>query len=301
MNDLSVTVVGNCQARPVANYIASMCPGVSMLPEIIVHLSSLESATSDLEILDQAEYILAQSVQDGYHAEHLTTSALKERYGKKVLVWPNLFFNGNCADIFYLTSETGERLQGPLGPYHNLYIFRCWKNRISEAQVPDALEEMYRNDAETLLTSVEASMKVLKDRDDESDVAIVDHIKSEWRKKRLFFTFNHPTADLLIELSRQLADAASLTRTMDIDSSFDGEPLNPIVPATSKLLATILDLDYHITDTSKGMQIKLDDGKVDLSGKWLYSLEDFISQSYAAYDLQPASNSSVRYTPNYAA
>lgn len=298
---MKVAVIGNCQARPLAAYLAAMCRDIELLPETIVHLSGPATASSDLERLDKADLLVAQSVQDGYLAGHLTTNALRARYPSKVLVWPNLFFSGNCADIAYLTTQENQRLVGPLGVYHNRFIFELWKEGVEEPSVIGALDDLYDRRAMDLSDSVEKSLSELRRRDEGSDVHIVDHIAAHWQRKRLFFTFNHPTAELLIELGRQIAEAAAIPRQLDVDPAFEPEPLNPIVPATSKRLASILGLGYRANTTSKGVVLSLENGEVTTSGKHLYSIPDMVKQSYVAYREQPCAAKSVRVTPHYAA
>lgn len=298
---MKVAVVGNCQARPVADYLASMCRDVELLPDTIVHLSGPHTAEEDLKRLDEADLLVAQSVHDGYHAEHLTTNALRKRYPSRVIVWPNLFFIGNCADIAYLTTADNQRLLGPLGAYHNRFVFECWKNGVEEKSALDAVNELYEIHSSRLSDSVETSLSELQRRDDNSDVGIVEFIATQWQNKRLFFTFNHPTAELLIELSRQIADAASIARQLDIESTFDNEPLNPIVPATREQVSKALGLGYRPNSTSKGVVMTYEDDVLNASGTSLYSFAELIKCSYTAYNFQPAANQAVRVTPSYAA
>jgi len=298
---MKIAIVGNCQARPVGQYMSNMCSELELLPETIVHLSSAKNAKQELNRLDQADLLIAQSVQDGYHASHLTTNALRERYGDNVLVWPNLFFNGNCADLAYLTSEDNERLEGPLGAYHNKFIFECWKNGIEQSHALDALDTLYSKRATELSTSVDQSLEELHRRDLSSDVQIAAHIASKWQDQRLFFTFNHPTASLLMELSRQLIEAAGLSQAEDYLVDTEHEPLDPIIPATNARVASILGLNYPADLTSKGVELSVDQRALNFHGEALYTYPELIRASYAAYDAQPSAQLSVRVTPRYAA
>jgi len=297
---MNIAIVGNCQARPVGHYLSCMCPEINLLPETIVHLSSPESAPQDLSRLDQANLIIAQSVQDGYHASHLATNALRERYGDKVIVWPNLFFNGNCADLAYLTSEDNERLQGPLGAYHNKFVFECWKNNIDESQALDALDSLYSKNASELSMSVEKSLEELHKRDLSSDVNIAEYISSRWQEQRLFFTFNHPAACLLVELSRQIAEVAGLSCSREVDLDSEHEPLDPIIPANNARVASILGLHYPADLTSKGVGLSVEQKIINFQGTTHYSYPELIRSSYAAYSAQPSAQLSVRITPRYA-
>jgi hypothetical protein len=151
-----------------------------------------------------------------------------------------------------------------------------------------------------LSASVEKSLSELRRRDDDSDVNIIDYIAAQWQHRRLFFTFNHPTAELLIELGRQIVEVANIPRQLDVDPAFEAEPLNPIVPATSTRLASILGLCYRTNTTSKGVVLSTESGEVKTSGKHLYSTPELVKQSYAAYREQPGAIHSVRLTPQYA-
>lgn len=297
---MKIAVVGNCQARPVAHYLARMCPSLELLDDTIVHLSGPQSAAEDLARLDQADVICAQSVQDGYHAAHLATNSLRSRYGTCVIEWPNLFFNGNCADLAYLTSETNERLQGPLGAYHNKFVFACWQKGIEEASAVDALHELIDQSSAEISTSVEKSLQELRNREQSCDVKIAEHIASHWQDQRLFFTFNHPTANLLVKLSQQLANAAQLTIENEINVDTEAEPLDPIIPGTDAKVVSILGLKYPAESTSKGVELSVEQNHIDCQGTKLYTLPDLIHRSYQAYAAQPAAKLQVRITPRYA-
>ena len=297
---MKVAIVGNCQARPIGNLIKAMCPSVDVLPEIIVHLSNSDLERSELNILDSADIILAQTVHSGYHATHLITAELKKRYLGRVLSWPNLFFTGNSPDLVYVTSVCQTRLVGPLGVYHNKLVFECWRNAIDLSCANEELDKTYKLYKDQLLESVSCSLNEFCRRNDETDVSLAEYVSENWRKRRLFFTFNHPTAELLIVLSKKLVELMGLSSVADYDVKLESEPLDLIVPPTINAIVGLLGLEYKSSEISKGVTLSIDEQVVTTGIQKMYSQAELLKRSYEAYDAQRIYTNNVRFTPRYA-
>src|SRR5947208_11955161 len=99
---MRVTVIANCQARPVADYLRLLGRDVEIVDIVITHLAK----ETDVSRLEQAaaksDFIFAQLVQPNYPVSVVRSAVLKERYGDRVVLWPNLFFKGQCPDLCYV-------------------------------------------------------------------------------------------------------------------------------------------------------------------------------------------------------
>lgn len=296
---MRVVVAGNCQARPVSKYLKIMCPEIELLPEIIVHLSRPDLAVAHQQILDSADVILAQSVQDGYSVEHLTSNNLRSQYGDKLITWPNLFFTGNCIDIVYITTSDNRRLSGPLDVYHNRLLYETWQDGVPVEEATTEVRTRYARESDVLQASIRASLDELFRRDAQTDVQIASFVSSNWQRQRLFFTFNHPSSILLLELTRQLAAVANIPVELDLAEYFEPEPLNRIVPATLPEAVDSLGLTYPAVESSKGIDCQITEAKESRPATRLYSWQDLVTCFYTAYERQNLTDVTMRYTPKY--
>lgn len=295
---MKVAIIGNCQARPVASFMQAMAPSLEMLPVTVIHLSGPGKAKSELDILDAADIVFSQLVNDDYPAAHLATSRLRERYQDKLVTWPNLFFTGNCADLTYITHANG-RLNGPLDVYHNRFLFDAWREGVPVHHVRMRLGEMYTENADQIRASVQTSLRTLRERDDKCDVQMTDIIERNWQKKRLFFTFNHPSNNLLLPLVERMLNRSGIVVDIPIDAAFVQEQLSLIVGPTYSELAQVLGLEYALVESSKGLSMEIE-GSVVKSGKaQLYSSDAMIRLFYDAYNAVSPDVSTCRFTPAY--
>ena len=297
---MKVAVVGNCQANPVAQYLKTMCPSLELLRVTVIHLSNAASADADLENLDQADIIFSQLVNDDYHAAHLATSKLRERYSDKLVTWPNLFFNGNCADLCYIT-QPGGRLIGPLDVYQNRFLFETWHEGVPVGQARNRLAEKYLENADSLRASVTASLTALEQRDESCDVKMSDIISNHWKSTRLFFTFNHPSLKLLLPLVQRMVGHVKISADVELDAAFVQEPLAQFVGPTFSELASVLDLDYQSVESAKGVEFGIEDGELVSGKQKIYSPDELIKLFYIAYNAQPIDFEACVYTPSYSA
>jgi hypothetical protein len=296
---MRIAIVGNCQARPVGTYLKQMCPSAEVLPETIVHLSKLETSKDDLDRLDKADLVIAQLVQDGYPASHLTSNNLRQRYGSKLLTWPNLFFTGNCVGTVYITKNNGSRLTGPLAVYHNRFVYEAWQAGIPVSDASSTVRQYYLKETDSIRGSVQASLDEFERRDIDADIRIFDYLNSNWRRQKLFYTFNHPSSSLMIELTRRIAEAAKINVEIDIAEYFEPEPLNQYVPGVPAEADKVLDIEYRTVETSKGISTdKVINGALK-EEKSFYGWDEIVKCFYTSYDRQCDDSKAVRYTPNY--
>ena len=78
---VKLCVIGNCQARPIETILKAMCPSITCMGTIIVHLAKSGNAGTDIALMHEADIILAQSVQENYPVAHLRTATLRASFG----------------------------------------------------------------------------------------------------------------------------------------------------------------------------------------------------------------------------
>lgn len=274
-----IAVIANCQARPVANLCRHLAPGVEITGVGIVHLASPKDEADLAAACETADVILAQLVADNYPVTFVRTNALKAAHPGKVIVWPNLFFRGQCPDLHYATGEGRRRLAGPLTDYHLRLVLEAW-----QAGVP-AAETLARLEGGAIAAPPDTaaqSLAQLRERETATDVRASDLIEDSWTRQRLFFTFNHPRTVLLEALTRRLLQTAGIAATGAVPPRF-GEPLGPIIPPMTRAMRNALGLDFGEEDEPiRGVPWPKQPGERPIP----YSLADLVETFYRAYDAQ---------------
>ena len=198
-------VLGNCQAPLIANYlIAGGAPvTIQSLPLVFEMTEDMrENVTAEL---DSADFIFAQRVADDYPLPWLSTSRLSERYGDRVVSWPNIYFDGYFPDVQYLYRPEWNKVLSPLEDYHFARVIHAFLSGRTAAQ---ALAEWIHADDNS--DPFEASFQRLRERESGLRVAISDFIAENVSQRRSFYTPNHPYPFVLAEMARRLADTAAL-------------------------------------------------------------------------------------------
>ena len=279
-----VVVVANCQARPVAQ-ILSVCTEAQVGDPIILHLARAEEEIQHRQAFESADLILAQLTTDGYKPGHVASQSLLAQYSGKVIIWPNLFYSGQQPFLRYLTLPAGGRVLGPLESYHDLRILRRWASArgVDDVKSDDSAEFNHRR-----------SLDDLRQREARCAVGVADLIEQLHGQRRLFFTFNHPTAWLMERMCERLCAVAGLPFTYA--STFKSEPLARIVAPSIWQDWPGQALPY------RGQAVSYEAaGKVALREIRNWGPEELETEFFKAYDhvLSEANWSALRYTPNY--
>lgn len=196
-NKLKIVLTGNCQARPLANLLASH-PQVEITDVIILHLSREDQKQAHQEAIHAADVIVAQCTDDGFKPSHLRSSAL--RASGKAIIWPNIFFGGQQPFLRYFTHATAGRLLGPLEAMHDLRIFSEWHN------ANDGVSPTFESDANIDVSRIrDLGLKNLIRREAGCDVIVSDLIE-HYANEPIFYTFNHPSKRLLKKLAERLLE-----------------------------------------------------------------------------------------------
>lgn len=219
---MKILVIGNCQARPLAQILTSDGTNTSLDP-IILHLAKDTDAEYHLAAMDEADLILAQYTAPTFKPAHLATAQIRDRFAQKCLVWPNIFYAGQQPFLKYITHVGKGRINGPLDIYHDLRLLKEWYlDRTGSYPLGDiaTVEEVHTQSLASLAT-----------RERDCDVEISDLIEAYQNERRLFFTFNHPTHWLLESLAMRIAKRRELVFT-HAERPFK-EPLDRIIPPST--------------------------------------------------------------------
>jgi len=293
---MRVTVIANCQARPVADYLRLLGRDVEIVDIIITHLAKESDAARLESAAANSDFIFAQLVQPNYPIELVRSSTLKERYGDRVLLWPNIFFKGQTPDLCYITAASGARVVGPLGDYHSRPLMDAF---LAGQSVENAERGLLQGDFDTsgLTDLVDSSLDELRRREQLCEVGVTDLIAEFWRERRCFFTFNHPAAELMLAVAGRLLSRADKPPKLVLQGSHVGEPLSPFVPPTWPAIADALQLKFPTSTSSRGVPVAFPGGRTLLgSGAAYYSSIDLVKMFFHCYEAQRNLLSSCRIT-----
>jgi len=275
-----ITVIGNCQARPLANILRSNTH-LDVSHPIILHLANSDDSEEHEKTLADADLVLAQATSDAFEPSHLRSASLKQQFPEKVIVWPNIFYLGQTPYLRYLTHPKLGRIMGPLDAYHDLrllhewYILRFGRPILSAEFDP--------------LRIAMRSLENLKLKESACDVHISDLIVEHVTYQQLFFTFNHPKKWLLVQLAQRISRLAEFKLPPPEKQS--KEPLDLIIPPN-----TLQDLGTPNAQF-KGMDLSDQSPK---PGK-LYTAQELRSVFFQTYDRiteHLADPDTLRFTPD---
>jgi hypothetical protein len=278
---MNILVIGNCQARPLSSLLCDGKANVALEP-IILHLTKEADQDTHETLLQKADLVVSQATSQSFLPNHLSSDYIKERFRDRSIIWPNIFYAGQTPYLRYVTHRTMGRLIGPLDVYHDLRILRDWY----EKRLGIALPQSDIRPAEV----VDRSIEDLRAKEVACDVIISDLIEAEQTKRRLFFTFNHPTHWLLARLAERVSDIAEIA--LPSMSSMHQEFLGRIVPPS--IFADLGDEGVEfigIDRTPSGNVIRRNFNRSEINSASLNSLD---SQRELLADLVQ-----LRFTPNY--
>jgi hypothetical protein len=226
MKNKKVLVIGNCQARVIADILKLGNPNFKILDIIIVHLSVNEEKYQHLKLMDEAEIIITQLIADNYPVKHLRNGYIKEHYNEKSVIIPNIFYSGDSKGLSNLQHLT--KTIGPLGDYHFECVYESWDKGYV---VASAIKKLQRIEEEYRKLSIDTmSINNLVERELKCDVEISSYIKK--KKDRLFYTFNHPVNRVLKELVLNIMEHLSIPVVNNFDYLVDALPeaLDKFIP-----------------------------------------------------------------------
>jgi hypothetical protein len=251
-----VAVIGNCQARPLAEMMKAVFD-VAIESIAVVHLlrSAQENEYSDA--FKKADIILAQQVFDSYPCEFVRSSDLRAKYGQKVSVWVNLYYAGYNPELMYVRPAARAHMVGPLGDYHIGAIISAFQESLSAGECATRLVDVDWN-RHCYQGAVERSLKELRQRETQALVPITDLIESAWTERRLFHTFNHPTAFLLLEYVYRLGRKLGLSVKRRLNRVHFGEPLGQFVVPVNSYVSNDYSVAVEDSLAFRGVRIEFD-------------------------------------------
>jgi hypothetical protein len=208
-----VVVVGNCQAKALeimlatseafsARFEFSSFPPVHEIPE--------ETIPQVHEAVSRARVAILQRIEEGYRdGLGLGTDTLTRLASNATVVrWPSLYWAGYVPDLFYLRGSDGQPVTDGPFDYHDRVIIDGYHQGLDVPNVCRLLEDPERpSGAAAWADNATAELDV---RGKNCDIQVTSLIETEFRKKLLFFTMNHPANRLLGFVAQRVLDLIGL-------------------------------------------------------------------------------------------
>ena len=207
MSSPKVIFLGNCQAQAFESLSAYLGLKIEVIGVPPIWLLNGNDRDNLLRKFEEADFIFSQRLSDTYPFELLRNAALREAYGSKVVVWPNIYFDGYFPGIRYLYNQSGK-VTGPLSDYHFQWIMDGWRMERSIEETVGVVCDFSKWSGEP--DFVERSLNELRDREKVVDVTISDYVRDNFRTKKLFYTMNHPKTVVLAEMLKRIVTSVGL-------------------------------------------------------------------------------------------
>ena len=212
-------VIGICQLTAIAE-ILKECPSfTTQYTEIIVKTVftlTVEEMDHILKhVIPTCDLVLSQPVSEDYHSNNIfSTRVLRERTREfpscKHLVISNCYFAGYDPLPFQITNSHGEIVHRNGMSYYPTVSFAS----LLDGSVEQACKDFCNPDnfsLDCLTANYLRSIAELRERERDIfgtkipvDIPISDFILKEFRCRFLFHTYNHPTNELLLEITQQI-------------------------------------------------------------------------------------------------
>ena len=208
---------GNCQISTISKILSTSSDFkeeytlIFVPPVHVIRWSSVNENAFSL-LLPHANLFIYQNVKEGPgYSKWMSTEYIKTQLQKKciTIAIPNTYFGGYFPQ--YTRNENRPMFGSKYNrvgivPYGDLKI----NTLVEEGRSEDEIEKLLQSDNLFKKDEVEKNCKdslaELKHREELCDVKISDFIEDNYKKKYLFYTINHPTKEVLREVTKRIAD-----------------------------------------------------------------------------------------------
>ena len=222
---LKVAVYGNCQAEAlqrILSYFPEQFNVVALRP---VHLLDRNQPQELYSKIREVDYFLYQPVSAGYG--DLASNAVIDQLQSSAtaISFPSIYFDAFQCRQIYLRDPGGARISSPIGDYHDDLIVNMFLRGASCKDIVAALDGllMSREDCEANLAQ---SLNYFSARESTLDIKLSQYIRDNYFQKLLFYTFNHPSNEILFRVFSEflcLADIRKLgqpNKIINLDRDF---------------------------------------------------------------------------------
>ncbi|WP_146202043.1 WcbI family polysaccharide biosynthesis putative acetyltransferase [Teichococcus aestuarii] len=276
---IRLTILGNCQGAFLQN-LAKRFPDQFVVNNTPDMYQQDESYFVEFKrIIENSDVVISRHFAEGLKFTPAITKNLKNVLKEKLIVFPNIYFNGYFPDFFVPYNKLGKAIQGIAGDYHSRTIYDCYKKKMSENE---AINEIFLlEQKEKYKSSFENSFKLLTEKEKESDIKVSDLIIDRGSGVPRLYTYNHPKNFILYKVFERVLER------IGVDIKIDGDPLQnwaldwkilPIYPYLCK--------NYNISEEYASYVWKtrvLPLGILNEKSHRVVEIDEFVASSYEKY------------------
>lgn len=211
-------VYGNCQAMALKGLLKQN-PKFKKYYEIVdcksVYLLNKEDLPNQELIISDVDLLIHQPVSDNYKGLYqLSTNYLKSKLKQnaKVVSFPVAYFTGYNPELVYLKNNSGQRISQPF-TYHDTNIMKFYLMGKSVNETITLIQSKDFYQFYDIQNNLENTLLNLEQREIDLDIKLSLFIRENYKKNRLFYTFNHPSFVILKYI------ANSIFKALDIDKN----------------------------------------------------------------------------------
>jgi hypothetical protein len=283
---MNICIAGNCQAQHMEMMLGVGNQDLSITRLPPVFLMKPDEKDDVYARFAAADVIFMQRISNEYGIDWIASSAVKDSFGDRVTIWPNIYFDGYFPGVQYVYLPNWGKLLSPLGEYH----FAQVRAAHAAGQTAEEALNAFAGDAlfEAAPDPIAESLNRLRTREADVDVPISDVIEERHARERQFYTPNHPVNALLARMIERLAQrhdiAFDAPRAIAAPYRLDECDI-ATSPAIVRRFALPFDHDTHY----RGRELlAVEPHQVTLGGPKDYSARDLVDAFYRLYDVVAA-------------
>ena len=260
-------IIGNCQVEPIFELLnTSESFNEKYLKTDVYKIFEIPDPEELFKSLNDYDTIIIQPVSESYIDGKFSVKRMLDNFPREKLIFiVNSYFNGYHPEMIYLYDINGGHINHYNVDYHDKNIFIGHYENKELKNYPEDPDFYTKEQSWNL---VEINIKNLKERENNMfgtnvpvDIKISDYIESNFQKKRLFNTFNHPATPLLFEVTNRILNYLKLP--------------NDIIHPKKELLNDVIFPIYK--STQKNLELEFSEPITYKMKKRKYSYEEILS------------------------
>lgn len=259
-------ILANCQGQAISDLLKKnngFMRAFDLVPLDPIHLLKESDSEVILEMISTIDLLIHQQIGYNYGVFSSSNVISLMKTNSLSISFPVAYFSGYNPETVYMKDSSGKTIQ-KMG-YNDLNIMRMFLDGLSTHDMVDCIEAEDYYPEEFLLNNFNESILSLIEREKNLDVKISRFISDHARERRLFFSMNHPTNEVLLGIVRQILSLLSI--------SFEKTYL-----ANQRLGRTKL---YMYPSVRKALDLSLNDSIV--VDQTTYTLEEYVARFITLY------------------
>ncbi len=197
-------ILGNCQV-PVLAEILNSTPNFSERWFAYCYKGVHACTPIELNVLGEAvpcvDSLVTQNLFSDRYGQ-IRTENIRSLFRGKLVIIPTCWFNVTSLDAFRLTQVSGNNYDLNM---HSVFMAQAFLDGMSIDKALTFYQKAEMFTKEIMNNNIKATEESLRLRDRELDFSITDYVMGLFTERRLFYSYNHPSLAVLLEVCDGLA------------------------------------------------------------------------------------------------